>query len=39
MGRLINVEEVADAITFLAGEQASAITGQTPLVDGGTTLR
>lgn len=39
MGRLINVDEVADAITFLAGQGSSAITGQTLLVDAGTTLR
>jgi NAD(P)-dependent dehydrogenase (short-subunit alcohol dehydrogenase family) len=39
MGRLVNVDEVSDAIAFLAGQTASAITGQTLLVDGGTTLR
>ena len=39
MGRLVTLDEVADAIAFLAGPHASGIPGQTLLVDGGTTLR
>jgi len=39
MGRLVTLDEVADAIAFLAGPHASGITGQTLLVGGGTTLR
>ena len=35
MGRLVTVEEVADAILFLIGEKATFITGQTLFVDGG----
>lgn len=35
LGRLGKAEEVAAAVTFLAGEQASFITGQTLGVDGG----
>lgn len=39
MKRLVDMHEVADAIAFLGGDRSSAITGQTLLVDGGTTLR
>ncbi len=37
LGRLARVEEVANAIYFLASDQASFITGQTIVVDGGLT--
>jgi 3-oxoacyl-[acyl-carrier protein] reductase len=37
LGRLANVRDVADAIYFLASDQASFITGQTLVVDGGLT--
>ena len=39
LGRLGTVDEVADAITFLASPQASLITGASLLVDGGWTAR
>ena len=35
LGRIGHVEDVANAVTFLAGEQAEFITGQTLYVDGG----
>ena len=35
MGRLVTVEEVADAVSFLLGDRAAFITGQTLFVDGG----
>jgi 3-oxoacyl-[acyl-carrier protein] reductase len=37
LGRLARVEDIANAIQFLASEQASFITGQTIVVDGGIT--
>jgi 3-oxoacyl-[acyl-carrier protein] reductase len=37
LGRLARIEEVANAVFFLASEQASFITGQTLVVDGGMT--
>lgn len=38
LGRLAQPEEIAEVITFLLSDQASFITGQTLLVDGGYTL-
>jgi len=35
IGRLIEPEEIADAVVFLAGPRASAVTGATLLIDGG----
>jgi 3-oxoacyl-[acyl-carrier protein] reductase len=35
LGRLARVEDVANAVQFLASDQASFITGQTIVVDGG----
>jgi len=37
LGRLARISEVASAIHFLASDQASFITGQTLVVDGGIT--
>jgi NAD(P)-dependent dehydrogenase (short-subunit alcohol dehydrogenase family) len=38
LGRLGRSEEVADAIVFIASDQASFITGHVLNVDGGTTV-
>ncbi len=35
LGRLLEPEEVAAAVTFLASEEAGAINGQTLILDGG----
>lgn len=35
LGRTVEVSEIADAVTFLAGSRSSFITGQNLLVDGG----
>jgi 3-hydroxybutyrate dehydrogenase len=37
--RLLEVEEVADYVIFLAGEQAKGITGQSVVIDGGYTVQ
>ena len=39
LGRLGTADEVAAVIAFLASDEASFITGQTIVVDGGLTLR
>ena len=37
MGRLIQPEEIAAVVAFLASDDASAITGEAVVVDAGTT--
>ena len=37
LGRLARIDEIADAVHFLTSDQASFITGQTLVVDGGLT--
>ena len=39
MGRLIEPEEVADAVIFLLSRSASCTDGQTLVLDGGSTLQ
>ena len=39
LARMGQPEDIAGAVVFLASEQASYITGQTIIVDGGWTLR
>jgi NAD(P)-dependent dehydrogenase (short-subunit alcohol dehydrogenase family) len=36
MGRFITIEEIGEAVSFLASDRAAMITGQTLTVDGGT---
>ena len=38
LGRLARPQEIADAVAYLASPQASYITGQTLVVDGGITI-
>lgn len=38
MGRLVEPEEVAEAVAFLAGDAASYVNGQALVVDGGSLL-
>ena len=38
MGRIAQVEEIADVVIFLCGSGASYVTGSAWVVDGGTTL-
>ena len=38
MGRIAQVEEIADIVMFLCGSGASYVTGSAWVVDGGTTL-
>jgi 3-oxoacyl-[acyl-carrier protein] reductase len=38
LGRLAEIEDIANAVLFLSGEEATFITGQTLRVDGGLTL-
>ena len=38
MGRIAQVEEIADVVMFLCGSGASYVTGSAWVVDGGTTL-
>lgn len=39
MRRLVDPEEVADAVVFLASSSASYVNGHTLVVDGGTSLQ
>jgi NAD(P)-dependent dehydrogenase (short-subunit alcohol dehydrogenase family) len=39
MGRLAATEEIANAVRYLAGDEASYVTGQTLVVDGGWTVQ
>ena len=38
MGRIAQVDEIADIVMFLCGTGASYVTGSAWVVDGGTTL-
>lgn len=39
IGRLVDPEEVADAVIFLASASASYVNGHTLIVDGGSSLQ
>jgi 3-oxoacyl-[acyl-carrier protein] reductase len=39
MGRIAEPEEIARAVVWLCSDEASYVTGQTIVVDGGTQLR
>lgn len=39
LGRLVTMEDVANTVAFLSGNEANGITGQTIVVDGGITIR
>ena len=39
MGRSGTAQEVADLIAFLASDEATYITGQTKVIDGGNTIQ
>jgi len=39
MGRLAGPHEIANAVRWLAGDEASYVTGQTIVVDGGWTVQ
>lgn len=38
MGRIAQVDEIADVVMFLCSDQASYVTGSSWIVDGGVTL-
>ena len=38
MGRIAQVDEIADVVIFLSSPRASYVTGSSWIVDGGTTL-
>lgn len=38
VGRLGTVEDIAEAVAYVSGEQSGFLTGQTIVVDGGMTM-
>ena len=38
MGRIAQIDEIADVVMFLSSPRASYVTGSSWIVDGGTTL-
>lgn len=38
LGRLSTPQEIADCVTFLASDKAAMITGQTLVIDGGSSI-